>query len=243
MTQTADWFRRQPAAQARVRLICFHHAGGNAQKFLAWNKILPDWIDACPVHLPGRGARFMEPAHTAMASLVADLAPALAPLCDRPVALLGHSMGASIAFAVAHAMTPHPVHLFAVAARPPGSIRPRIMHRADDAGLLDYLRDLEGTPDLLLQDAEMQALMLPVLRADLTLTETYNERTPLADVPITALGGIADAAVSPDDVDRWRVLTRAPFRRVMLPGNHFFLQAATADVLHLVTETLADFAP
>ena len=242
MNQTAAWIRRQPRTTARARLICFHHAGGSAQTFSAWDKALPEWIDVCPVHLPGRGARFGEPAHTRMASLIAELALAIAPLCDRPVALLGHSMGASIAFAVAHAMTPRPVHLFAIAGRPPGSVRPRTMHLVDDAGLLEYLRRLDGTPEVLLRDPEMQALMLPVLRADLTLTETYDERTPLTDVPITALGGTADAAVTQDDIDRWRMLTHAAFRRIMLPGNHFFLQAATGDVLRHVVETLGEFA-
>ncbi len=109
----SPWFRRPPSAQARIRLVCFHHAGGSAQKFLGWSRLLPDCIDPCPVHLPGRGARFPESSYTAMADLVADLTPALAPLCDRPVALLGHSMGAGIAFATAHAMALPPVHLFA----------------------------------------------------------------------------------------------------------------------------------
>jgi surfactin synthase thioesterase subunit len=63
---------------------------------------LPPRPQVLPVELPGRNARLREPRLTSMGDVVAATLAALAPALERrPFALLGHSMGAWVAYAVA----------------------------------------------------------------------------------------------------------------------------------------------
>lgn len=87
-----------------VKLFCFPYAGASAQCYARWRRGLPAWLDVRPVELPGRGARFGEPLHEQLAPLVAQLVTELRADLHAPYALFGHSLGALIAFEVAHAL-------------------------------------------------------------------------------------------------------------------------------------------
>jgi surfactin synthase thioesterase subunit len=75
--------------------------------------------------------------------------------------------------------------------------------------------------------ANRLAMLLPALRADLAVTETYRHETepPLA-VPIVAFAGDADEQATPADVHAWCEHTTASCAVEVLPGAHFFLQGA-----------------
>jgi medium-chain acyl-[acyl-carrier-protein] hydrolase len=233
-TVAAPWlvFRR-PSGQARVRLFCFHHAGGSAVAFRPWITALPAWIDVCPVQLPGRGTRLLEAPCTTMAELADDCAAAVAPLCDRPVALFGHSMGAAAAFAVAQRLPVPPVHVFAAGRRAPTPAHPPRPHRRDDAALLDYLRRLGGTPDIVFGEPELMRQILAVLRADLRLNDGFQTDRALTGSTLTVLGGADDPQVPPAALAGWRALAPDMRGPVLLPGGHFFTVSA-ADALHRI---------
>src|SRR5438105_324520 len=115
---TNPWFACvQPRPRADVRLLCLPYAGGGAALFRTWADALPPTIEICPVQLPGRETRFREPAISRWDPLLGQLAEALAPYLDRPFAFFGHSMGALLAFELAHRLRTHyglrPTHLFA----------------------------------------------------------------------------------------------------------------------------------
>ncbi|HYH78362.1 MAG TPA: alpha/beta fold hydrolase [Longimicrobium sp.] len=233
----------RPGAGTRLRLFCFPYAGGGAGAFRGWTAALPPVVEVCPVYLPGRERRFREAAHTRMEPLVEELRHALGPHLDLPFAFFGHSMGAAVAYELARAMeaagTP-PAHLFVSGRRAPQRPpdRERI-HALPDDEFVARLRALEGTPDEVLRDPEMMELMLPVLRADFALSETYRYREgpPLA-CPVSALGGTGDAHVSRDDLLAWRDLTRGFFRLCTFDGGHFFLHSHQADVIQEVADGL-----
>ncbi|MEK8173840.1 alpha/beta fold hydrolase [Streptomyces sp. M19] len=86
---------------ARLRLLCFHHAGGTASSFAAWQRAFPPDVAVVPVQLPGREHRGAEPRYRDLAALVADLDDELSPLLELPYAVYGHSMGALIGHALA----------------------------------------------------------------------------------------------------------------------------------------------
>src|SRR5262245_17824866 len=112
------WFASAPTrARGRVQLFCLPYAGGGTATYRHWPSSLPKDIDVCPVFLPGRERRFLEPAFCRIGPLVESLAAAMAPAMDRPFALFGHSMGALIAFELARYVAPTSagarlVHLF-----------------------------------------------------------------------------------------------------------------------------------
>jgi surfactin synthase thioesterase subunit len=228
---------RRPSARARVRLLCFHHAGGNALVYRRWVTELPDWIDVCPVQLPGRGQRIEEPLLTRMHDVVnAFVAETDSLLYDLPLALFGHSMGAAVAFAVAERLGPSVAHVFAAARRSPS--QQQKLHTLDDSGLERYLCRLGATPASVFDYPELRDHVLAVLRADLTLNDAYLADRPLPATPLTVLGGSQDLQVPPETLEAWRELTPGPFRRVMFPADHFFTASCRDAVQRLVVESL-----
>jgi medium-chain acyl-[acyl-carrier-protein] hydrolase len=239
----------RPRAQAEVRLFCFPYAGGGASIFRGWADGLPDAVEACPVQLPGREARFREAAFTRLRPLVESLAAGLRPHLDRPFAFFGHSLGALVAFELARRLArdgrPGPVHLFVSGCvAPQTATRETSIHTLPDAEFREELRRLNGTPAAALDDDELMELVLPTLRADFALYETYafDPGPPLA-CPITALGGLGDDGVGSQDLDAWREQTTGPFRMRMLPGDHFFVHTARTPLLRAVEQALFEAEP
>jgi medium-chain acyl-[acyl-carrier-protein] hydrolase len=221
---------RKPDSQTRLRLICLPYAGAGALIFRKWSDALPRDIEVCPIQLPGRGTRLTEPPFTKLSCLIEALTRALDPLLDKPFAFFGHSLGALIGFELARQIRRqygvHPVRLFASAGR-----APQIPHRAPpihtlpDNQFLTELRRLNGTPRELLDHEELMEVMLPILRADFALYETYLYSTePPLNCPISAFGGLQDRRVSASDLGAWRSQTSASFSLRMVPGDHFFLK-------------------
>jgi surfactin synthase thioesterase subunit len=65
-------------------------------------------------------------------------------------------------------------------------------------------------------------MILPALRADFTVKETYEYREePPLSVPVTAFGSTADPRVRHDQVACWREQTVAEFRFHLFTGGHF----------------------
>jgi surfactin synthase thioesterase subunit len=217
-----------------VRLFCLPYAGGGASIFRRWSEEFPPGIEVCPIHLPGREGRLAEPAFTDVKPLVARLADVLDPYLDRPFALFGHSMGAVIGFELARQLArrgqPTPAHLFVSASRAPQlPRRGEPIHALPEPAFLDALRRMAGTPELVLRDAELVQLMLPALRADFELVETYRYQAgPALSCPISAFGGAGDDLVRWSELASWAELTGGPFAIRMLPGNHFFLSDPVA---------------
>jgi medium-chain acyl-[acyl-carrier-protein] hydrolase len=89
------------------------------------------------------------------------------------------------------------------------------------------LRDLNIVPEEVLQHPELMRLMLPSLRADCGLAETYAYRAePPPDVPISAYGGRQDSDPAPEELESWREQTTARFRLRVFHGGHLFLHPA-----------------
>jgi len=236
--------RPRPVSAPRVRLICFPFSGGGASLYARWPADLPDDIDVCAVQLPGREQRIAETPYSTLAPLIPDLMQVLRPYLDAPIALFGHSVGGLMAFEFTRLLrrtggTP-PVCIF-----PAGSLPPCLPRRQPnisalpDAEFLDGLREYGGTPEEALQNEALMELLMPTLRADFSLTETYTyvPEAPL-DVPLSAFGGLEDPIVEPYEVAGWRALTENTFTLRILPGNHFFVQSARELVLSAIADDL-----
>jgi medium-chain acyl-[acyl-carrier-protein] hydrolase len=238
---------REVKPRARRRLFCFPYAGGGAAVYRGWPADLPADLEVCPVQLPGREGRLREAPFTRPAPLIQALADALASYWgELPFAFFGHSMGAMLSFELARELRrrgqPQPVHLFASGRRAPQQ-RPREedIHDLPEAEFIAKLRELNGTPEEVLQHAELMKLVAPVLRADFAVNETYayTEEPPF-DFAISAFGGLADSEVTREDLAAWQIHTRARFRLRMLPGDHFFLHGARKLMAEAVARDLEE---
>ncbi|HWO66724.1 MAG TPA: alpha/beta fold hydrolase [Umezawaea sp.] len=242
------WIQRpRPNPDARLRLVCLPYSGGRASVFKGLAANLPDDVEVCAVELPGHGRRLGEAPMTRLRPLVERLTDVVEGVRP-PFVLLGYSVGALIAFETAHEFArrglPGPRALFVAAARAPHlrSARPPL-HELSRAELVDGLHRLAGQHNALLDDEELVDVMMPVIRADLGLDETYEPRrgNPL-DCPIAAFGGSADWTVSRAELKAWGEHTTGEFFATTLPGGHFFLDSArlrfaralTDEIKHLV---------
>lgn len=236
--------KRRSSSPPRLRLFCFPYAGGGATIYRSWSDYMPGDIEVCPVYLPGRESRFNEPAFTRLDPLVRVLAHVLQPLMDVPYAFFGHSMGSLISFELARylrqAHMPEPMHLLVAAHRAPQLPDLRTpVHHLSDAALFDRLFQLGGTPGELLQHTELMQMMLPMLRADFALCETYTYTAqPAFSYPITAFGGKQDHLVSEHELQAWKEQTQAPFSLHLLPGDHFFLREQVSTLVQCIGEVL-----
>jgi surfactin synthase thioesterase subunit/acyl carrier protein len=235
---------RKPNPQARLRLFCFPYAGTGASIFRTWSDGLPADVEVCPVQFPGRGTRLMETPFTQLEPLVQALAHALVPLLDKPFAFFGHSLGALVGFELARQLRRQsgvqPVRLFVSADRAPQlPHRNRPIHVLPEGEFLVELCCLNGIPEKVLEEVEIMQTMLPVLRADLAVCETYVYSTePPLNCPISTFGGLQDRRVSRGDLEAWRNQTSASFSLRMFPGDHFFWHTTQPLLLQVLSQDL-----
>jgi surfactin synthase thioesterase subunit len=237
------WFPlARPAPQAKVRLFCFPHAGAGASAYREFGARLGPDIECIAVQLPGRETRIAEPPVEDVEALAAELAPLVAARGAPRFALFGHSMGALVAFNVAHALRERaiePVHLFVSGREAPERVTDDPWHGLPDQELLDRVAELGAMPEFVLRDPEMVALVLPVLRADLTLCERYRYRPqPPLTVPITALAGAADPTLEDGPLSEWAPHTSARFAEHILPGDHFYAAEGLDKLMAIVRAAL-----
>ncbi len=178
-----------------------------------------------------------------MGALVEAIADALVESLDKPFAFFGHSMGAAISFELAHMLRSRsglvPIHLFVSGRKAPQLPNEKCLHNLPKQELIEELRNMEGTPEEVLENEELLHLVLPVLRADFEVIGTYRyvPRPQLA-CPISAMGGIADIDTSREDLQAWREQSSGAFSLHMFPGNHFFLKGQEGPIVHTIVDQL-----
>jgi medium-chain acyl-[acyl-carrier-protein] hydrolase len=238
-------YRFVPRPLSGLRLFCFHHAGGGAAAYRSWAQQSSEDIEVCAVQLPGRGDRLRESPLTTVPEIVARLLPALRGELDRPFAFFGHSMGAVVATEAARALVtqgaPAPRHLFVSGRRPPhvADPQPPLAGLDDAAFVAEINRRYGGIPAELLEHADVMALLLPGLRADILALETFNVRHGATlDCPISAYGGAADPLTPHEHLEAWRHVTRGPFRVRRFPGDHFYLEPQRSALLTDIVQSL-----
>jgi medium-chain acyl-[acyl-carrier-protein] hydrolase len=232
----------KPYPNADLRLFCFPYAGGSALIYRDWWKGLTSHIEVCAVQLPGRGMRLGEPPFTRVEPLVDALMPVIMAHADKPFAFFGHSMGALISFELARALRREhgvePFHLFISGRQAPSVTDNEKTYDLPEQEFIEEVRRLNGTPKEILENAELMHLMLPLLRADFQLCETYTHAPgPPLDCPLTVFGGMQDC-VTPEELDQWRAYTNGPFALRRLPGDHFFLHTSQPLMLKVLAQKL-----
>lgn len=242
MTSTKWFVCPQPNLAAETRLFIFPHAGGSPAAFNKWTV---NNVETQILHYPGRGSRFNEPFIKKIDALVEHVSQAIQPLLDKPFVFFGHSLGGWIAFELARRMRnnqlPQPQFLFVSACAAPQLPDPNPpIHALPDREFLEALKKFNGVPAEISDQAEALNVLLPVLRADFEVVETYRfdpKEHPL-DIPIIAFGGLDDERVRRERIEGWASQTNSAFKTQYFPGGHFFITTARDAVISSIAAEL-----
>jgi len=234
---------RRPVKQPSLRLFCFPYAGGGVAAFRFWADYLPSNVEVNTVELPGREAQLRLPSFVRVQPMVRAIGDALEIYLDQPLAFFGHSMGALVSFEVARLLrrehTIEPRALFVSGRRAPQlPIEPATYDLPEDEFIAE-LRRMGGTPEEVLNHPELLHLLIPTLRSDFELCQTYSYYSePPLSCQLTAFGGLNDEFVAREDLEQWREQSTEPFQVRMFPGDHFFLHSSQSLLLRILSRDL-----
>lgn len=177
---------------------------------------------------PGRGRRIKESLLLTMEALVEDSWRQIEASLYRPYVLFGHSLGATLAYLLAHKVRqecrPAPLHLILSGTDGP-SVAPDFPPRYlfSKADFKDKLKSYGGIADELLNDEAAFDFFEPILRADFQIVETwtYTEK-PKLDIPASVITG-TEEDMTEAEIRSWQkeFNTQVDFKK--MDGRHFFL--------------------
>lgn len=210
-------------AGVKLRVLAIPQAGMGAWAFHGWQERLPASIEMLPVELPGRNSRMAEDKGQSLGELVNGIVDALeGTLRAKPFVVLGHSLGAWMAFEVCAELyrrpgAPRPLGLVVSGCRAPHLHRPED-HDVDS--ISPRLAGLPGgtapgsfwdrfdarygrNPDL--ASPSVKDYVEPLLRSDFEILETYAPtRADRFECPVLACAAVGDNRIKDGQLEAWR---------------------------------------
>jgi pyochelin biosynthesis protein PchC len=190
------WIEMGGQAYATEQFALFPCAGGGTATVAELATHLSRFFAVVALRLPGRESRFAEEPVADLERVVEVAAEALEPLLSKPTHLIGHSLGALLAYRVLHRLgQPEAIRTLTVIGRRAPHLPPPA-HRIGDPADSDMLRaSYAARPALpLAGDPDLTDYALRVLRADLSLDgqHTAAECLPPIRPPLVAVAGAGD---------------------------------------------------
>ena len=241
----------QRDAVTPVELVCFHHAGGGSASFHPLRRALAAMgVEATltTVKLPGRESRCDEPRYVDADACVRGLADELDDLLSRPHVLLGHSMGALLAYSLAQQRISRglcaPEAVIVAAYRAPHLRAPmHDLHLGDDHELAAELARYGGLPAEILSRPEWLELLMPIVRDDLRICQSYRSSAqPPLPCPLHVFGGRNDPLAPPDTLAAWSSHSAQPQPVRLFSGDHFLFRRPDPELVVAVARIVDDVA-
>lgn len=240
---------RQPRIkpETKLRIVFFGFAGGSITSLVSLAKQMPDWIEVWGAEYPGRGLRWKADLINHVHPLLDDLAVGLEAFCDKPLVLLGYSMGAHIAYRLALRFKGRILGAIAASAKPPCvRVTDLQVRNCDDNTLIDSLRELGGIPQDILNNQVIMESFIPVVRADLSCCQDLNELdAPPIDCPLLMLHGDSDLIVNKIEAAMWLLVGSSAddyTTKKAYAGGHFFHRGiepeVASDIANWITKLL-----
>lgn len=230
----------------RITLFCLPFAGGNKYSYRAFLKEAKGLLKIVPLEYPGRGGRMNESLETNIDRLVDDAYRQVKYISGlTEYAIYGHSMGGLVAWLLARKIVENgcrkPMHIFISGTIGPAACRvmDKKRHLLEKSAFFAEIRDLNGSPEAVLQNADLMDHLEPILRADFEATETfiYTEATPLR-IPFSVITG-TEEDMEMDDIMSWQKETTYPVNFLRMSGGHFFIYEHAPEILNFISGKLS----
>jgi surfactin synthase thioesterase subunit len=241
-SSTERWLLFPPECDAisRPRLYCFPGAGAGASSYAGWVDVAAPWAEVVRVQFPGReDLASIPPLHT-LKELVLALAERM-PEELTPFAFHGYSLGALVAFELCRELRrrgrPVPAHIFLTGSGLPTAQENQSLHRLADEPFLDALTEHLGEQPLTGERREIARTLLPILRADIEMLESFEAggEDPIA-CPIAVCVGEQDPLTPRKSVMRWHAMTTGDFTLRRFPGGHNFLKTQPQPLISTIRD-------
>ncbi len=217
----------KPGSDFDYTLLIFPHAGGSPNQYKAVVDYLPSSFGLMGVLLAGREGFYTEYQPDSLESLAVKLVIELSKVKTQQLVFWGHSMGALLAYETAQRLTGRLKHLFVSGHVAPHVQLPRAQrHLLNDAELKACLLELSGTPQSIMNNDEFMEMVLPMIRSDFKLCDTYEFKLANCNrlnCPITAFSGAEDVRMGSAGICEWSKYTKKDFKPYFYEGNHFFI--------------------
>lgn len=211
-------------------VVAIPFAGGDRYAYRALIAAAPaDW-KWMVLDLPGRGPRGKEPRLRNIA-LMADalFADFRADVPAGPYILLGHSMGAILAFELlwriraADLPMPAAAHFSSMAA--PNVVRNKAVSHLPSDEFWEAMKTYDGVPAGILANEALRNYFEPILRDDFAAAEVYFREAgeePPFDLPFFISAG-EEEGIPEANLMKWQDFSAKPISVERPPGRHFFL--------------------
>jgi medium-chain acyl-[acyl-carrier-protein] hydrolase len=225
-----------------LTLFCFPYAGGSSSLYENWSVQLPKAIRVVPMEYPGRGIKGKIAPIKDFQNLLSHLEAEILSEISGPFAFFGHSLGAIVAFELAHLLQSkhdfQPITLFLSGSPAPDKITSfSFVDEMGDEDFIQILESLNGTPKKLTEMAEFKEVFLPVLRADFSVLNNYRPIRKRIKCPLKILAGKQDTKVNIEELSKWSFWTESNMSVSQFEGDHFFIRQPN-QVLNTIAESL-----
>jgi len=231
----------------RWKLFCFPYAGGSAAIYNHWKKHLTKDIELVAVELAGRGKRIYDPLYNSIDEAVEDVYKIIKDdLNGSPFGFFGHSMGGIIAFELAHKLRKLNLHqptviFFSGRGAPhiPKDKDKEIYHKLPEDEFRKKILELGGTPKEFFEHPELLEVLLPMLKSDFKIAETFTSSTEITpfDYDINVLIG-KEEEVTAEQMHGWKVHSNKICTMYYFEGGHFFINEEMPRVVDIVNDTV-----
>lgn len=211
-----------------MKLFCLSCAGASASQYYTWKKVLKDIVEIVPIDYPGHGILGNQELVTSMDILVKKVLEQIMPLSlKEPFSILGHSMGACVAYEIAKIYQYNNITTLQSLVIC-GSFAPnfylteyKYLNMISDEKFLEIVISMGGLPIELLENKEIFNYYYPIIRNDFAILGEYYPVLAKLNIPLIVLSGIDDTIVK-DNYKYWNMYSNNCYF-YKIHGNHFFI--------------------
>ncbi|MCR3758494.1 thioesterase [Clostridium felsineum] len=228
-----------------MKLFCLPYAGGSKTIYYKLKNAINSNIQLEPIELKGRGSRYDEGFYTDFEDAVNDIYLKIKnKIIDDEYAIFGYSMGSLLAFELYYKIVENggkiPKHIFFSGYKAPHCAREKEpIHNLPDAGFMDEVIKLGGTPIEVVENDELCKIVIPILKNDFRILELYKykKKSNPIECDITILSGSKDTLTF-EELDGWKMHSAKNTKILIFEGNHFFINNNMKEIINLIETTL-----